>query len=66
MSTCLRSVQRQHMMQRADITSAGISDLRPVTQCHPPITLEEEKTHQGQSLRRVYQCKINKKKKISP
>lgn len=30
-STCLHSVKWQHMMHRADITSAGICDLRPVT-----------------------------------
>ncbi|KAG7485546.1 hypothetical protein JOB18_012790 [Solea senegalensis] len=29
-------------MQRADITPAGISDLRPVTLCHLPTAVEKE------------------------
>lgn len=56
MSTCLHSVKRQHMMQRADITSTGISDLQSVT-LPSPNHPGKWKTHQGQSSGKVHVCK---------
>lgn len=45
-----------HDAKGADITSAGICDLWPVTLCHLPVVEEKKKTHthQGQSLRKVH------------